>query len=306
MYNMLQKQSYIEFYQSKVSTNYIAGIFHKTKLLEEHLSRDVSEFSKDEIIQMLKKQNSTSMETLRYRISLLRSYTNWCIHSGHYFGFNQYNFISSEDLLSCIDQHYRDSKFISREILNQYVSDLINPCDKFLLLAFYDGIRGKNFIDISYMKGDDINVNTSTVRLQDGTIISVSQDLVVFAKQSANEYNYYITKEFEVTCVGLKEVSEILKPRTNSCNNSEQSRYNRISKTMLRLKEILDAPNLTIPRLFNSGIVNRLLIKSQELSIPPMKLLVSQDFIEERKFYGLDGKQDMQLRHMFKEYLIEQ
>ena len=71
---------------------------------------------------------------------------------------------------------------------------------------------------------------------------------------------------------------------------------------MAKLKVELDAPELTLPRLFNSGVVNNIREEAERLSISNLELLDRYEVEKIKKQYNLKYSA-YGLRNRYREYL---
>ena len=78
---------------------------------------------------------------------------------------------------------------VDKKTLYSWVDQLLNPSDAFIMLALFEGIKGKDFCEIVKLKMSDFNENEVT--LCTGRKVIVSNKLLALAEES-NSTDYYI------------------------------------------------------------------------------------------------------------------
>lgn len=304
MYNRQRKEDFIESYNAITTSTFLETIFNKTAFYEEHYEKDVCDFILSEIIELFRSYGSSSKETLRTRASILRTYTYWCIENNlSYDNINHYEELTTDHIISCVNKVIFDKKYFGRKQLDTYANGLNNACDKFILYALFEGIKGENYDELINLGRKDIDYLNKRVKLCSGRELEVSKELIDLAVQSVDTYEYYSLKDDELFVSSLKEDSDlVLKPRNNVTSETEAAAYQRLVKRIARIKKELDAPELTIPRVFNSGILDSIKESSKEHDMSPIDFCKSEyyDAIAER--FQIKNKPVYQIVNTFREY----
>ena len=194
MYNEEFKKAYI---QTVVKTGINKTIeaaatqfFKQAEPVEEALQKDLSNFNITEILGLLKHFCTPSMETLMMGVSNFRRYTYYCIEQNMVNdGINHYEEVTNEMYLECINKSLSEDKIISREDLLKQVHLLENPVEKFVLFAVFEGLGGTGCMDLVDIQLSQFKGNKVTLR--SGRELTVPEELIDIAKESADEYFYY-------------------------------------------------------------------------------------------------------------------
>ena len=237
MYNEKLKQLFIK---SMVKTGINKTIeaaatqyFKQAEPVEEALQKDLSNFNINEILGLLKHFCTPSMETLMMGTSMFRRYTYYCIEQNVVQDkLNHYEEVTNEMYLDCVNKSLAEDKIITRKELLRHVRLLNNPAEKFVVFAVFEGLGGVGCMDLVDIQLDQFNGNTVT--LKSGRVLTVPEELVDIAKESAEEYFYYppnaSSEKYER--VKYKDEPGILKSLFNVKDSSSDRRkaYNIVNK----------------------------------------------------------------------------
>lgn len=303
MYNETVKKEFISSYNIITNNNFIENIFDKCEVYETLYQKDVCNFVREEIIDLCKSFGLSSLATLKTRVSILRKYTDYCCnHQLSIDNMNHFNEIALNDCKQCLNRFMLNKLYITEERLNDFAFNLVNSCDMFLLQAFYEGLSGKNFEEITNVTMKDFDLVNKRVTLCTGRTIPVSDKLIKYAQISASTYTYYSGEALD-TKTYLADVPNVYKYRINTTCFTDEGARRRVVKRILKLKEDLNAPELTIPRLKNSGLITMIKKAAQQQNVSELEFLCSEKSLEIRKIYGLEDTAYFTLRDRFKEYL---
>ena len=192
LYNSELKIQYIEEKSQEViiSNNYLECQFNKSFKLENELDKDISNFTVYEIIEYYKMLNSSSLDTLVVMNSQFSMYTQWCLQKSLVRD-NQNHFLEMtiEQLKECLNKMLVNLKFVTREIVLNWVDELPNPKDQFVLLGLFEGLKGKDFCELAKLRPEDIKGNIAT--LCTGREIELSDRLLKIISDCVVEDKYY-------------------------------------------------------------------------------------------------------------------
>ncbi|MDO4975508.1 MAG: hypothetical protein Q4E61_04260, partial [Alphaproteobacteria bacterium] len=193
MYNEQIKQRYLdEIIQEQTNAPLIKGYFIETEKMEMQFGKDLYDFTPKEIIQYYKYVSTSSIQFLVLLNSIFSRYTSWAIANNMVkTSQNYYETITRDVLLSCINIRDLNNKIITKSQLNNAIKALYNPSDKFLMQALFEGIKGRGFEDLINVKLSDFNKENKTLKLYSGKTMSVSDELIRYAIQSEDDYEYY-------------------------------------------------------------------------------------------------------------------
>lgn len=284
----------------------LRAMFLKAEPLENQLDKDLSCFSHNEIIDYLIAIHSVSDVALRAYASLARGYSRWCVDNGIIDSMNHdWEKLSVSEINDCAF-YVNGGSYITREQLEQYINGLINPCDQYMLYAFYEGLSGPFYEDVWGITADRINGFKQEITLFSGEKASVSRELIGCAHESINTYVYQIYRSTNNTFAEmplLLDCKLVIKDPVKASNFTPPGRAERLTQRMLSLKKTLGAESvLTIPRLRNSGFIWSIKERAKECGIPEKHCLLDTVSADIRKQYAIDAK-PFALRTRFNRYL---
>lgn len=190
MYNTEWKEAYIEnACLDRTDQTITQTYFNLIEPKEIEYGKDISLFNRDEIFDVYKFINPTSIAYLSRLKAALFEYTDFCKSSGYIplDTINLYDNFTSDELVSCLNKEIIQNRILSREsILNMCIG--IAPREAFSILCLFEGIEGKCFSEIANIKASDIDFKKKIIHLETRDI-SVSDELLHFARL-ANELNY--------------------------------------------------------------------------------------------------------------------
>ena len=176
-----------DFIASKKNSRFVYDWLSHVSEYEDVIGKRVTEWDKADALQFYKEQKMEYIETL-YRVNaLLQSFINYCM-SREYVKENVFFGITIPELVSVLNLEIIRKKMISREMLLNLIQALLNPCDKFMILALFEGVRGKNGLGL--LEAKISNIKDGVLTLLDGSEIKISNELVEIAKISSETYEY--------------------------------------------------------------------------------------------------------------------
>lgn len=176
-----------EFIKMKKDARFVSDWLLRVSEYERVINKEITEWTKDDALLFYKEQEMEYIETL-YRVNaLLQSFINYCM-TKKYVKENIFLGITISELVDTLNLELIKKKMVSRETVLSLIQMLLNPCDKFMILALFEGVRGKNGLGLLEAKLSNIKGNT--LCLLDGSEIEISDKLIEIAKSSAETYEY--------------------------------------------------------------------------------------------------------------------
>lgn len=191
MYNEERKKRYIKIKEDAVTLPYrsLELLFEKTEPFEEKNGRDVCEWTTQEIMEYYKYRDAYSLSSLVVCNSNLTQYTNWCLTETLVpDGQNHYQEIRPDMLESCVNKEFLSKLIISREDIVRIIDELSNYTDRYMMLAFFEGICGIRYSEMVNAIIDDIDGDM--ISLCSGRAIPISDKLKEIAEFAAAEESY--------------------------------------------------------------------------------------------------------------------
>ena len=237
-------------------------LFKYLEMYEEKLGKDASCFSLNEVIECYKYYNTTSLESLMNINSQFKLYTTWCISRNLVNDFqNHFEECTREVLQSCLNSELTKKKIITRGELLDLIEELPNVSDRFIALALFEGICGKEYSDFFELRTNAFKKegNGYVVSLPEREI-TCSSTLYNYAVQSEEEYTMHIyrrdpvTHEYElVERPFLRDDDRIIKKGFTAQDSIMTSQI--ITRRMIRIKQYLGVPTINRTSLRDSGRV---------------------------------------------------
>jgi len=193
---------------------------------EQAFDSDVSEFSTTEFESLLSSFLSTSLESLKMRTSLIRSYIDFCINNGYAetkegdpLHINVADAYVAEVLEKFVRPDAEEKRFLVGRDLDKFIEFCNNPQDAVIIQLLREGIRGRKLEELSNLRRQDVNFsdNIVTLRHEDGNkrVLSVSPKTIELIQDAINQKKYYF-KNGEATGylkeINLEESDYILRP----------------------------------------------------------------------------------------------
>jgi len=287
MYNEERKQGFIDIAKQfdTNAENYLSSLFKNTEQLEKKWEKDVCDFSVDQISIYLSSRLSRSYITLVNVVGFLKRYTNYCMNrmlvvdnQNHFEEFNQ------EMIKQCISSSLINDLYIPREDLIELLSSklIVNPREKFIMLAIYEGIGGGSLEELINLKLVDFCGNV--IRISHEKNIEVSDELVQLAHKADEtliEYSINATPEEldhpeDIKYYHLQDVDYIVKPRANG--RGDKLTYSAIKVMLNTYCSKLKTNALSIHSLKISGIINEVKKYMNENGTTAKEAFTDSDF----------------------------
>lgn len=292
MYNPERKKSFIEAYESDriVGSNYFQNLFSRTEPLEKEFKKDVCDFTKEEIIALFISFNSSYGSTNISIRSRLAKYTEFCCYNNlSKDNINHYYEITGDEVAGYANQFIKNKYYISKKKLDSYCNKLENACDCFVLYSLFEGIKGKYCEEITDMVIGDLDIKNRIVTTVNDRKIKVSQEFINYAVKSNQEQEY--SAPARPYLFHTSSLAYILKNRLNIENESEDGKRRRILNKVSYIKNLLAAPEITVPHLVNSGFVYYFLQLIEEKEYDDYLELINSndpDYLELLKRYNMN------------------
>lgn len=257
MYREEYKRRFIDERSEEVilPMNYLNVQFEKVSEMESKLNKDVCNFTYYEILEYYKLLNRTSINSLRVLNSQFSIYTQWCLQQNLVVDSqNHFLEIRTEDYAKCVTKVLFNKKIVSKDVVLQWVDELENAKDRFILLGLFEGIKGKEFCELANLRPEDINGNIATLCTEREVIISDKLRSIIDDCIS-EEFYYPINGSHKTKMI---DVGYVIK---NYCNvRSDQDSFQRGRMIYTSLRKIFQYfgiyPMMTAKDLYESGKID--------------------------------------------------
>lgn len=288
-YNPELKMQYIEEKSNEViiSNNYLECQFNKTSKMEEELSKDLSNFTVYEITEYYKMLNISSFDTLFVMNSQFSMYTQWCLQKSLVKD-NQNHFLEMtlEHLKDCLNKALVNMKIVTKETVLNWVDQLPNPKDQFVLLGLFEGLKGKDFCELSKLRPEDIKGNIAT--LCTGREIELSDRLLKIISDCVVEDKYYSITGNGTKVMPLVDKGFVIKDYPNARGDVSDFQLGRkVYNSITRILNYFDVLNfMTANSIAESGKLQMIKEKAKEYGMSCRDYIYSQHITEVEKKYN--------------------
>ncbi len=130
---------------------YYKTIFKNSKNMEKELGKDLYDFNTPEALEYLKGLKSMSKSSIRTYVALLRRYVMYSanVKWGNLDGFTD---LDPTEVGEAIALTYKNTLFHREELLTFLEENDLNVLQKMMLLAIYEGIKGRKYGELRCMK----------------------------------------------------------------------------------------------------------------------------------------------------------
>lgn len=304
MYNEELKKEFIKYKNDNATHSpfFIENLFNQTEPFEEERDKDLCNFTVKEIIEFYKFKGSVSDVSLANINGMFKKYTQFCIEKGMSID-NQNHFLEITDQIlqdECINKAMLKRMIVTRQELLSSLYKFSNPSDRFLLLALFEGMWGKDYSEILDLNIADFEGNM--VHLSSGRTIPVSDILIQYAKESA-EKTEYTNASTGRTWKLYGEYGQVIK-RRNGGEVKKENRGRVLYQRLYKLTAEMDVSNnITARYIRNSGQIDMFKRKAKEKDISVIDAIYDNEIFDEVSYiYGKINSRKNFI-NKFKEYL---
>lgn len=276
-------QNINEFLEDNTDLNvYISkAVFNQVESAQLNKKKSIGDFSKKELLDFY--GFDKKVETLKKYNDLLVQYIDWCLKKGYLL--NKVNYAKEIDESGDLDKIAKetDSDFYSIDQIEELISYMINPVDKFIIYAIYNGIKGNLLVELALMKPEHINSENGLIELYDlddkGTpypcrTVKASKRLINYAIQSIKAQKYIADDGREYPLSGY--VVKFKSKKNYNIDEIAPEVYAKdirsfITSKFKHWKKYLE--DVSSKKIYFSGLFNSIEKKALELHVPNEELL---------------------------------
>ena len=288
MFNKAQKETFIkEYLRSKViAETSLYAIFKKTEDFEEKLNKDVSKFTRDEILDMLAKFKAKSINSLLNYTIVLKHYSRFVFGA---VGTNAYESIGKADVADMVDKNA--NILLTREELDDVELQLLNWVDKAIIELLWNGVAGKNMEDIYSVSEDCVQGNILRVNEKEFPMTDRLKELLPKAFAETELMSYGNT----MRVIDVNGKGKIYKERPNARGiDTPDIRFRWVYRKIQIFRDYLDMPGLTMKNIAASGLWHYL------------QLCIEKTKLDLRTFLRTKEGKELAMRYGFSEsYYID-
>lgn len=289
MYDSENKENFCESYlRSRViQKTSLYGFFNKIEPYEEKLNKDVSEFTKEEALNMYRWIKSRSIYTLLNNNTILKSYYAW---KKYYHGVNNesaYEKVTIEDLRPCVDK--KASKLLSREEITEIEDQLFNFTDATIIECIFQGISGYSMRDITSLNNQMLDKENKCLIFPDGRIYDISERLCDLLEKAFDE-DIYICYGKTLRTKQLIGKGMLFKERDNvHAADSDDRRFRAVYRKIQVIREHVGIKELTMKGISAAGMLYYLRLSLAKTGMKLKEFLKTPDGEKLMDRYGFES-----------------
>lgn len=262
LYNENIKKEYLDtlsesnryLYNSKLELSYANEIT---------LNKDLYDFTFGELSDTLYGLELPSINAVRQTVTVFRNYINWA--AGRLYtnsAINPLANLTPSDLEKFVD-HSKKAIITEEELRKLEDRYFENYQDKAIARAIFEGIYGKQMVELANLRKSDINVSEQTVNIRGGEnprTIKVSERLINFLLEADSEEIYVLGNGISASKAKEKKLVEneyIFRGVNNGrvADETEPAKYAVFYLRLKYLKEMTGLHYLTPKNISRSGML---------------------------------------------------
>ena len=266
-YNSEIKDEFLQNYENEGTQTTLSYIFYKSRITEVMKKKDLSEFTVEDLEEVL-----YELEPLNKTVSasygrMLNSYISWTIKKG-------YQKSNINPLTAKTTDYYerfvsKKKLFLSYSELKEIENNLVNAQDSVILYLLFEGVNGEGNTEILNLKKQDVNFDTNELKLlevkkngeQRSRTIKVSDTCIRLVKQAINQNVYQNRNGNAVNTRGTAEVELVnndfvIRPvnRRVKDTNAPADKHTLFRRVTV-ISEEFDLPYLSMKNIERSGMI---------------------------------------------------
>lgn len=296
MYGDDKEQFIKEYMRSKVVIETsIYAIFKRVAIFEEGFEKDAAEFTKDEILTMLKAFNSKSVNSLLNYVVILKHYSRWKTGT---IGDNEYEEIGKNDVESLINK----GKILTEEDIHEIEDQLLNWSDKAILLLLWIGVSGQSMMDIYTLSENNVDFENKIININ-GNEYPLT-DRLAYVLPKAFDEDELMSYGTTMRVIPVKGKGRIYKERPNSLGvNTNDAVFRYFYRKIRIFREYLDISGLTMKDIQKFGLLHYLQLGMKECNLSLREFLRTKQGEKLAKRYGFDDYWVDSISSKYSQYL---
>lgn len=263
MYNKDLKEQFIARYPENTQNTY-KRIFYYSAPVEEMNGIDLYEFNLNQISEVLKSMNPSTIASVKSVVSIIKAYIDWAIHYRSN-NLNPLDIVDTNWERQFVDTT-RKMFYTHKEIFEEIIPHCVNAQDAVIIALLFEGASGKEVSELRNLKIGDIDFDAKLVTLTNDKgeqrQIPVSDATLQLIREAANQKEYFKrngniaenSRNIRVTS-DLIETGYLIKPAKTKVVHVEQVNTHVIYGRLSTISEIFELPNFTVKNIQRSGMI---------------------------------------------------
>ena len=166
-------------------------VFENSFEFENKKQKDLYAFTTPEILEFYKFIEAKTLTSLVITNTNVIKYGDWALQNNLIFdGQNHFCEISMEMLNQCVSKVSTLTPLTTFKGFMDFLRGIKNDQDKYIFMAMFEGIKGKQYEEIVKLQLSDIDEPTKTVKLCTGRKMSVSPEFIQICKNADSQTDY--------------------------------------------------------------------------------------------------------------------
>ena len=289
LYNDEIKRRFIEerLQENVFSERFLLLQFDYVAEYEREHNKDVCNFSLYEIMEYLKMRGFVSLESANVTASILNSYTTWCLQNSLvHDGQNHFEELSQDLLMNTLNKAVLDLRLIDRETFVKYVNEIVNPRDQFVLMMLFETGKSKDFEHIFSAQFKNFNAGTNELKLYDGRIVKVSNELAHIIDDSYDADIYYSISGNNAKKTTLITIDDrIMKSYPNQTSDVSVFQQGRVVyNSCVRSLRYLGLDFMNANAVVEAGKIAYITEQAKTKGVSGIKLLQDREFVNKLEY----------------------
>lgn len=268
LYNSELKKEFIEQYTSIDSKLTIYWQFLKIAKKESEKKKDLFEMDYNEVFELLEEAECSSINSAINHINTYKRYIDYFYDKGY----TNRNVLAEidiplSDLAKEVVADYKNKRYTREQLITEMIDELPNYTDGALLLALFEGIKGKGFSELLTLRMNDdtfkeLEDGTYKVHLyEEGTHkerdVIISKELYNLLKLADSQPSYRTNNKDEDVETPFNESEFIFKKaKKGKQGNTQVLDRHFITRKFVFFKKEFGNDNLTADDIVQSGMMD--------------------------------------------------
>lgn len=299
----IKKEFIKEYCRSRIiSETSLNSLLNRVSNIENQINKSIVLFSAEEILEMYKHFDLTSVNTLQNYNNYLKAYCDFIIYKAKK-GTNNFSQMTKDILKSCINEEKRRNKYITYEELQDIETELLNATDAAILECLWYGIAGKELADLTHLTRNQVNEDKMEIIFEDGRIIKIYPRLYNLLDRAFNETDYMCYGE-EMKIKKVLGSGQLYKIRDNAYKDNDGVRFRWVYRKIMIIRDYVGLPNMSMKTLQGSGMLHYIRQGMQEANCGLREFLGTESGSRIMEQYGFFNENRINVVYdKFAEYL---
>lgn len=281
----IKKEFIKEYSRSRiVPDTSLNSVLNRVKAISKSVGKDVTDFSQDEILEMFKGFNLTSVNTLQNYNNYLKAYCDFIIYKTGS-GNNNFASINKDMLKTCINEDMLKNKYITYAQLQEIEAELLNATDSAILECLWNGIAGKELTDLTHLERNQVDKKNMQIILEDGKVIHIYPRLYELLDRAFNETDYMCYGE-ELKVKKVIGENRLYKVRENAYKDTDSVRFRWVYRKIMIIRDYVGLPNMSMKTLQGSGMLHYIQQGMKEMNCGLREFLSTENGAKIMDQYG--------------------